>query len=178
MYNPSNPFPDELIRPQPQPTEAYPPMEGLPPKPPPSQPPVQAPPANESVAQPAQPGPLEVVESPVTGQEEALTIKFAIGKLNDYLLWFLFVLEVTLLMQFFLVLIGAAPNNMFTGFIYALTIIPLFPFNGIVPNTKLGTGGAAIEWSTLIAMVVYFVVFYALRRFLHILISNPEEPVA
>jgi hypothetical protein len=60
---------------------------------------------------------------------------------------------------------------------YALTAIPLFPFKDIVPNTKLGTSGAAIDWSILIAMAVYFLVFYALRRFLHILISSPEEPV-
>ena len=59
----------------------------------------------------------------------------------------------------------------------ALTVIPLYPFNGIVPSTKLGTSGAEIEWSTLIAMAVYFLVFYALRRFLSILISGPEEPV-
>lgn len=176
MYNPGNPFPEEMITTQP--TEAYPPMEELPLKPPPQyavQPPPPMP--NGTSNQVQQAAPQEVGESPVTGREEALTIKFAIGKLNDYLLWFLMVLEVTLAIQFFLVLIGAAQNNLFAGFMYALTVIPLYPFNGIVPNTKLGNGGAAIEWSILIAMVVYFLVFYALRRFLSILISGPEEPV-
>jgi hypothetical protein len=174
MYNPSNPFPDEMIGAQP--AEAYPTMEALPLKSPPQHYPVQPPPPSENTTQPSQPGP-EIVESAQTGQEEALTIRFAIGKLNDYLLWFLMVLEVVLLIQFFLMLIGASQNNLFTGFMYALTVIPLYPFNGIVPNTKLGTGGAAIDWSTLIAMAVYFLVFYALRRFLHILISSPEEPM-
>jgi YGGT family protein len=173
MYNPGNPFPEEMIRTQP--SEAYPPMEELPLKPPPPQNPVQTPPPPATQTQ--QPGSLEVGESPITGREEALTIKFAIGKLNDYLLWFLMVLEVTLLIEFFLMLIGAAQNNLFAGFMYALTVIPLYPFNGIVPSTKLGNGGAEIEWSTLIAMAVYFLVFYALRRFLTILISGPEEPV-
>ena len=174
MNNPSNPFPDEMVRAQP--AEANPTMEELPLKPTPQQQPAQAPLTGENVAKPPQQGP-EIVESAQTGQEEALTIRFAIGKLNDYLLWFLMVLEVTLLIQFFLMLIGASSSNLFTGFMYALTVIPLYPFNGIVNSTKLGTGGAAIEWSTLIAMVVYFLVFYALRRFLHILISSPEEPV-
>lgn len=174
MNNPSNPYQDEMVRAQP--AEANPTMEALPLKPPPQQIPAQAPPTGENVAQPPQQG-QEVVESAQTGQEEALTIRFAIGKLNDYLLWFLMVLEVTLLIQFFLMLIGAASNNLFTSFMYALTVIPLYPFKGIVPNTPLGTGGAAIDWSTLIAMAVYFLVFYALRRFLHILISSPEEPV-
>lgn len=172
MLYPNNLFPDETIGAQP--TEANPPMPELPPKAPPQ--PQQAysppPPANESLAQPSEPA-----ESPVTRQEEALTIKFAIGKLNDYLLWFLMVLEVVLLIQFFLKLIGAAQDNLFAGFMTALTVIPLYPFNNIVPSTPLGTRGAAIDWSILIAMAVYFLIFYALRRFLHILISSPEEPV-
>jgi hypothetical protein len=177
MYNPGNPFPEEMI--STQPTEAYPPMEELPLKPPPPQYAVQpsTPVPNGTTTQAQQAVPLEVEESPVIGREEALTIKFAIGKLNDYLLWFLMVLEVTLLIEFFLKLIGAAQNNLFAGFMYALTVIPLYPFNGIVPSTKLGNSGAVIEWSTLIAMAVYFLVFYALRRFLRILISSPEEPV-
>ncbi len=173
MHNPNNLFPDETIGAQP--TGADPPMEELPLKPPPQQYPPQGSLANENIAQPEQ---SEVAESPVTRQEEALTVKFAIGKLNDYLLWFLTVLEVTLMVRFMLKLIGADPNNLFAGFLYALTDILLYPFNGIVPSTKLGTQGIAIiEWSTLIAMAVYFLVFYALRRFLRILISGPEEPV-
>jgi len=177
MYNPSNPFPEEMIRTQP--SEAYPPMEELPLKPPTPQYAVQPPPQAPTgmSTQPQQAAPLEGGESSITGREEALTIKFAIGKLNDYLLWFLMVLEVILLVEFFLRLIGAAQNNLFAGFMYALTVIPLYPFAGIVPSTKLGSGGAEIEWSILIAMAVYFLVFYALRRFLTILISGPEEPV-
>ena len=177
MNNPGNPIPEDMIRTQP--SEAYPPMEELPLKHTSPQYAVQSsPPApNEMSTQPQQAAPLEVGESPVTGREEALTYKFVIGKLNDYLLWFLMVLEVTLLIEFFLMLIGAAQNNLFAGFMYALTVIPLYPFNDIVPSTKLGNGGAAIEWSTLIAMAVYFLVFYALRRFLSILISVPEESV-
>jgi hypothetical protein len=177
MYNPSNPFPEEMI--STTPTEAYPPMEELPLKPPPPQYAVQPPPQvpNEASAQNQQAPPVETGENAVTGHEEALTLKFAIGKLNDYLLWFLMVLEVILLIEFFLKLIGASQNNLFAGFEYALTAIPLYPFNGIVPSTRIGNSNAVIEWSTLIAMAVYFLVFYALRRFLTILISGPEEPV-
>ena len=42
MYNPGNPFPEEMIRTQP--SEAYPPMEELPRKPPPPQSPTVQPP--------------------------------------------------------------------------------------------------------------------------------------
>ncbi len=177
MYNPNNLFPDETIGAQPtigsQPTETYPPMEELPLKPPPQQYPVQTPPTSESNPQLE---PLEGAESPVTRQEEALTIKFAIGKLNDYLLWFLTVLQITLVLRFLLKLIGADPNNLFAGFLYALTEILTFPFIGIVKSPSIHPN-QAFEFSTLIAMAVYFLVFYALRRFLRILISGPEEPV-
>ncbi|HYT46473.1 MAG TPA: serine/threonine-protein kinase, partial [Methylomirabilota bacterium] len=117
---------------------------------------------------------LSVVESNElsSGRDEALTVKFAIGKLNDYLLWFLMVLEVTLLIEFLLMLIGAAQNNLFAGFMYALTVIPLYAFNGIVPSTKIGYSGASIEWTTLIAIGVYFIVFWALRMFLNKLVSG------
>ena len=174
MPYPNNLFPDQTIGAQP--TEPNPGMPPIPPKAPPQQQQANSPPppGGESPAQ-QQP---EAAESPVTKQEEALTIKFAIGKLNDYLLWFLAVLEITLLIQFFLKLIGADPNNLFTAFMTALTVIPLYPFNNIVPSTPLGTRGVAvIDWSILIAMAVYFLVFYALRWFLHILISSPEETV-
>jgi uncharacterized protein YggT (Ycf19 family) len=173
MNNPNNLFPDETIGTQS--TELYPPMEELPLKPPPQQYPVQTPPANEGnhQAEPLE----EVAESPVTRQEEALTIRFAIGKLNDYLLWFMWVLEITLMLRFMLKLIGADPNNLFAGFLYALTDILTFPFLGIVKSPSVHPPNQAFEFSTLIAMAVYFLVFFALRRFLRILISGPEEPV-
>jgi YGGT family len=169
--------PDETIGTQP--TEAYPVMEELPRKPLPHQYAVQPPPPppepNEPPAQPQPAEPLEGSESPIIGRERTLQLIFGIRKLNAFLLWFLMVLEVTLLIEFFLMLIGAAQNNLFASFMYALTVIPLYPFNGIVPPTKLGASGAVIEWSTLIAMAVYFLFFYALRRFLSIIVSDTDE---
>ncbi len=166
----NNLFPDETIGSQP--TEPSPLMEELPRRPPPPQQPGSTPPVAGNLTQAP-----ESAESPVTRQEEALTIKFAIGKLNDYLLWFLTVLEVTLLLRFILKLIGADPTNLFAGFLYALTDILLYPFLGIVKSPSIHPPNQSFEFSTLIGMTVYFLVFYALRRFLRILISGPEEPV-
>ena len=176
MYNPNNIFPDESVGTQSTlPNEVYPPMEALPLKPPPpQQPAAYASPTPQASESPAQVS--EVTESPVTRQEEALTIKFAIGKLNDYLLWFLTVLEITLLLRFLLKLIGADPANLFAGFLYALTDILLYPFAGIVKSPSIHPPNQMFEFSTLIAMIVYFLIFYALRWFLRILISGPEEP--
>src|SRR5260370_10598095 len=150
MYNPNNLFPDDTIGSQP--TETYPPMEELPLKPPPPQEPVYTPqPAGESPVS-------EGVESPVTRQEEALTIKFAIGKLNDYLLWFLTVLEVKLLLRFILKLIGADKTNLFAGFLYDLTHILLYTFIALVNSPSLHPPNESFKFSTLIGLTVYYVV--------------------
>ncbi len=173
-YN--NPFPDESVGMQP--TQAYPPMEDLQPRP---QPQYQAPPpiyAAPTTSQPQMEAPLQLepADSPGERQKKAVTVRFAIGKFNDYLRWFLTVLEVMLAVRFLLKLIGADPNNLFAGFMYALTDIPLLPFSGIVKSPSIHTN-QAFEFSTLIAIVIYYLLFYALRRFIRLLVSTPEDPV-
>ncbi len=116
----------------------------------------------------------EEVISPEEGEVvEARTVKFAIGKLNDFLQWFIVVLEITLLIRFLFKLIGANPDNIFAAFLYALTDIVLYPFSNLLGAPSLHQN-QAFEWSTLIAMLIYWLVFYAIRRFLSILISEPE----
>ncbi len=168
MYN--NPFPDETTEP----------MEELQPRPvvplsPLTQPPTAYPPYT-GAGMPFQPTSGEIEGGELHNREDALTIKFAIGKLNDYLQWFLMVLETILVIRFLLRMFGADPANLFANFVFSLTQILLVPFDGIVPSLSLHPN-QAFELSTLIAMAVYFLIFYALKRFLRILISNPEEPV-
>lgn len=164
-----NPYPDEPVNAQP--TDVLPRrerMEDLPKKPP--QPPLPSTP-------PAMDVPPEV-ESAETRQEEARTVRYAIGKLNDFLQWFIAVLEAALIIRFFLKLIGADPSTLFAGFLYTLTDIILFPFNNIVHSPSIRPPYQAFEWATLIAMIIYWLIFWAIRRFLRILISNPEEPTS
>jgi hypothetical protein len=118
------------------------------------------------------------VDNEETRHEEALTVRYAIGKLNDFLQWFIAVLEVTLGIRFILMLIGADPTNLFAGFLYVLTDIILFPFHSIVRSASIHAPNQAFEWSTLIAMAIYALLFWAVGRFLRILISSPEEPVS
>lgn len=135
-------------------------MEDLQPKPVPP----QTPPVVESVPE----------DSAEIRQEEARTFRYAIGKLNDFLQWFITVLEIILVIRFVLKLIGADPLNLFAGFLYALTDIILFPFNSIVHTPSIHPN-QAFEWSTLIAMIIYWLVFWAIRRFLRILVTGPED---
>lgn len=140
---------------------AYPPMEELQPKPVPG----------KMVAHPTHSTEVEAQ------QREALAIKYAIGKLNDYLGWFLVVLETALVIRFFLKLIGADPRNLFAGFLYALTDILLLPFINIVGSASFHQN-QYFEFPTLLAISVYYLIFWALKRFLRVLISNPEEPTS
>ncbi len=162
----NNPYPEDPGRAQP--TEVMPSnrerMEDLPPKPVPQI--STPPPASELAAE---------VENAETRQDEARTVRYAIGKLNDFLQWFLIVMEITLVIRFFFKLIGADPANLFAGFLYALTDIVLFPFANIVRSPSIHPPYQAFEWSTLIAMIIYWLLFWAVRRFLSILISNPDE---
>ena len=160
----NNPYPDEPNRVPP--AGAMPPrerMEDLPPRP---APPQAAPPA--VLEAPSD------VENAEIRQEEVRTVRYAISKLNDFLQWFLVVMEVTLALRFFLWLIGAQESNLFAGFLYALTDIVLYPFANIV-NPLVIRPGQEFEWPTLIAMLIYWLIFWAVRRFLSILISGPEE---
>ena len=167
MYN--NPYSDETIGAQPI---QYPPIEELQPSPAQAQTyPMHTPPVTDAAHE------VEPVELVEIRQKKAMTVKFAIGKFNDYLLWFLTVLETTLAIRFLLKLIGADPGNLFAGFIYALTDILLLPFLGIVPSPSIHKPNQSFEFSTLIAILIYYLIFYALRRFFRLLVSNPEDPV-
>ena len=159
----NNPYPDEpkRVRPTDVLSQRPPAMEDLPPKPAPP------PPAAAPIET------LPIVES-AERQEEARTVRYAISKLNDFLQWFLVVMEVTLIIRFFFLLIGAQHSNLFAGFLYALTDIILFPFQGIV-NPLRFSAAQEFDWSTLVAMLIYWLIFWAVRRFLSILISTPEE---
>jgi hypothetical protein len=118
------------------------------------------------------------VQRAAAGEERAYTTAFAIAKLIDYLGWVLLVLEVALSLRFLLKLIGANPANPFTSFLYNLTNIFLFIFNGIVANPTFGPGRADVfEVTTLIAMIVYGLIYLLLKLFLRTTISRPNEPV-
>ncbi len=176
---PNNPLPDE-------PTEL---MEQLQPKT------ASSPPAQQSAANPppapmvqrtpaAHPNPApsganhQAVVNPgveeTNDREDSLTIKFAIGKLNDYIQWFLTVLEAILFIRFVLKMFGADPGNYFANFIFTLTQVLLVPFYNIIPQVSLHAN-QAFEFSTLFAMLIYFLVFLGLKRFLNILVTNPGE---
>ena len=152
---------------------AYPSMEELQPRMPPMETLIPKTPPQQ---RPSEYTDILLDESARTREEEALTIKFVIGKLIDYTLLLLLVLELIFLTRLLLKLIGANPNNFFAGFLYGLSNLFLFPFSGIAPSLMIHPLNQPLEVSTLVGMFVYFLIFFVLVRFLIILISVPKFP--
>jgi YggT family protein len=120
--------------------------------------------------------PNQYVEDPALKKAQAR--KYGVAKVMDYLQWVLIALELLFLLRFVLKFLGADPNNAFAQALYNFTGFFLYPFLGIVPTTKIGTNGnSVIEWSTLIGMAVYALLFYIIKLLLRTTISRPQEPI-
>ena len=79
------------------------------------------------------------------------------------IVWYIFyVLEALLAFRFILKLLGANAGAGFTELIYTLSAVPLAPFRFVFSNNAVG--GSVIEWSTLLAMVVYWVLVWGIIK--------------
>jgi ABC-type Na+ efflux pump permease subunit len=77
--------------------------------------------------------------------------------------WYLFyVVETLLLFRFLLKLIAANPDAWFTNFIYTVSYPFAAPFLYVVRATQVS--GSVFEWTTLLAMLVYWVVAWGIVR--------------
>ena len=83
-------------------------------------------------------------------------------------------LEVILLFRFFLRFAGANPNAGFTNFIYSISWPFVEPFFAVFRTTVVE--GSVVEWTTLLAMIVYALVAWIIVRLLLIgkTVSTPE----
>ena len=74
------------------------------------------------------------------------------------------ILEVLLAFRFVLKLAGANPGAAFTQFIYSITYPFAAPFLAVFRITV--TEGRVFEWTTLLAMIVYWIIEIAIVRLL------------
>jgi hypothetical protein len=92
------------------------------------------------------------------------------------LVWLLLgILEALLALRFGLKLIGANPASPFAVFIYGITGLFLFPFAGLTGTPA--AGGMVLEFTTLIAMVVYALIGWAIERIIFVIFYRPRGPV-
>ena len=79
--------------------------------------------------------------------------------------WYILALmEVLLAFRFFLKLLGANPLAGFTSFIYGMTFPLVAPFLTVFNITKVQ--GSVFEWTTLLAMFVYWLVALGIMQLL------------
>ena len=89
--------------------------------------------------------------------------------------WYILgVIEVLLAFRFVLKLLAANPTAGFTSFIYGVTFIFAAPFLTVFRITKVA--GNIFEWTTLLAMFVYWVIAYGLIKLFLMgrTVSTPE----
>lgn len=94
------------------------------------------------------------------------------------IVWYaLGVLEVLLAFRFVLKLLGANPAAGFTNFIYSLSYPFTLPFSTVFGTTSVS--GSVFEWTTLLAMAVYWLVAFGLIKILTMskAVTTPEAAV-
>lgn len=67
------------------------------------------------------------------------------------------IVEVLLAFRFALKLLGANPGAGFTSFIYGTTYAFATPFLSVFQSSRI-TAGSVFEWTTILAMVVYWII--------------------
>ncbi|MDP2629090.1 MAG: YggT family protein [Candidatus Harrisonbacteria bacterium] len=75
------------------------------------------------------------------------------------------IIEILLAIRFILKILAANSANAFVSAIYSLTAPLVAPFLGIFSSPPV-TAGSVLEWGTLIAMLIYGLIGYALVRIL------------
>ena len=91
-----------------------------------------------------------------------------------YAIWLILVmLESLIALRIGLKLIGANAASPFAALVYNFSAIFLFPFAGLTGTPA--AGGMVLEISSLIAMVVYAVLFWAFERVVWVIFYRPRE---
>src|SRR5512133_1339558 len=92
------------------------------------------------------------------------------------LVWLMFgILEALIALRIGLKLIAANPASLIVAMIYGFTDLFLFPFQGMTVTPSYN--GMVLEISSLIAMVVYALIAWAIERLVWVLFYRPRGPV-
>jgi uncharacterized membrane protein len=98
--------------------------------------------------------------------------RMGVYQLNRILWSLLAFLEILLAMRFILRLIAANPASGFAMFIYGLTGLFVGPFNGLIATPT--SGGLTLEVTTIIAMVVYALIFWGIAYIVRMVTDHPR----
>jgi hypothetical protein len=98
--------------------------------------------------------------------------RMGLSQVNRIMWSILGFLEILLAFRFVLRMIAANPDSGFSVLIYGITGIFAGPFNGLITNPTFG--GATLEVTTLIAMIVYALIFWGIAYVIRMVVDRPS----
>ena len=115
----------------------------------------------------------EKTEKNMTSEHEEKKSRFMTYK-STQIIWFIFgLIEALLGMRFLFKLIGANPENAFASLLYAVTDVLLAPFANLASAPS--ANGLVVEFSTLLAMLIYAFFGWALERLIYVIFYKPGD---
>lgn len=92
------------------------------------------------------------------------------------LIWLLLgILEAMIALRIMLKMIGANPDTGVVALIYGFTDLFLFPFAGLIASPA--AGNMVLEISSMVAMLIYALVAWAVERIVWLIFYRPRGPV-
>lgn len=80
-------------------------------------------------------------------------------------------IELALAFRFILLLMGANPGSVFVSFVYTLTTPLMIPFRAVFGTAAVAEGGT-VDWSILVAMLVYAILGYIINELITLLLAR------
>lgn len=91
-------------------------------------------------------------------------------------IWLLFgILEIMIMLRFFLQLLAANANSAFADFVYDFTDIFLWPFANLFNNPTVN--GMVVEVTSLLAVIAYAFLAWVVVRIVWLVLYNPQRRV-
>ena len=111
-----------------------------------------------------------------TEHEEGHEQRVATFKFTQLIWLLLGLLESAIALRFVFKLIGVNPANSFATLLYNVTDLFVAPFASLIGAPA--AGGMVLEISSIIAMIVYAMIGWALERIVYVLFYRPSGPVS
>jgi hypothetical protein len=111
-----------------------------------------------------------------TEHEQGREQRVATFKVTQLIWLLLGLLEAVLALRFVFKLIGVNAGNAFATLLYNVTNLFVAPFASLTGAPA--AGGMVLEISTIIAMIVYLLIAWALAKIVYVLFYRPRGPVS
>lgn len=111
-----------------------------------------------------------------TQHEEGHEQRTATFKATQLVWLFLAILEALIAFRIVFKFIAVNPSNLFAAMVYNLSNFFVAPFESLIGAPA--SGAMVLEISSLIAMVVYFLIAWAIERILYVLFYRSRGPVS